>query len=208
MLNPKKGEITKIIDNDHKEDDGFILSHLYYPCLECIQNEDFARIKKKTVNGPITMFLLNWGRMGRVLEQERFKGWEQRLTEAISRISNKLELFRKMKLEDVSLEEYKDDITECYDEISNIVRYTAAAKTLHLLAPDFFPLWDENIRNKTKEESGKKINHMSSGYFEFVKVMQEFLKNKNNYDELIALSKKYNRPKPKLMDEYFWLITR
>ena len=206
MLNPKKGEITKIIDKDHKEDNGFILSHLYNPCLNCIQNEDFATIKQEIVNGPIKMFLINWGRMGRVLERPQLNGWEQRLKKTITRISKELEMFRKMSLEDVKLDDYKREILICYDKICKIVKYTSAAKTLHLLAPNFFPLWDMNIRDKVKKESGKKINHLPNGYFEYIKVMQEFLKN--NYDELTSLSNKYHRPMSKLMDEYFWLITR
>ena len=172
MLNPKKGEITKIIDDDHKKDNGFILLHLYNPCLNCIQNEDYAKIKQEIVNGPITMFLINWGRMGRVLERPQLKGWEQRLTKTIPKISDKLTQFRKMKLEDVKLDDYKSEIVDCYDKISDIVKYTSAAKTLHLFAPNFFPIWDMSVRDEVKKESGKKINHLSSGYFEYMKVMQ------------------------------------
>lgn len=206
MLNPPNGEITRIIDENDSKDNGFIISHLYDPCLECMENTNYALINPEIVYGPVTMFLLNWGRMGRVMERPSMRGWEERLTEAIPRIADKLEQFRNLNLEDADLDEYRDDIIQCYNEISKVVKYTSGAKTLHLFAPNFFPLWDMNIRDNAKKESGRRINHLSNGYFEFMKVMQKFLKK--NYPELLKLSQRHNRPKLKLMDEYFWLTSR
>lgn len=206
MLNPPNGEITRIIDENNMLDNGFIISHLYNPCLESMENTNYVMINPEIVYGPITMFLLNWGRMGRVMVRQSMSGWEERLIEVIPRIADKLEQFRNLDIEDVDLDEFRDDILQCYNEISNVVKYTSGAKTLHLFAPNFFPLWDKNIRDNAKKESGKRINHLSKGYFEFMKVMKEFLKK--NYPELLKLSQKHNIPKLKLMDKYFWLTTR
>jgi len=168
MLNPMKNGITKVIDANQSKDGGFIEKHLYNPCLNYIQNEDFSTLRQETVYGPIKMFLLNWGRMGRVLERKENRGWEDKLWRKITKLSDDLERFRTMNLVDTNLEEYKEDIKTCYKEVSEIVKYTSATKTLHLLCPDFFPLWDENIRNKTKDESSKKINHLPNCYFTFM----------------------------------------
>jgi len=206
MLNPRKNEITKVIEYNNSKDGGFIERNLYNPCLKFIEKENYSTIKRETVYGPIKMFLLNWGRMGRVLERPDKRGWEDRLVKKIPELSDKLEMFRKMKLDNTDLAQYEDDIKTCYQQICNIVAPTSATKTLHLLCPEFFPLWDENIRNKAREEDGRRGWTGLKGYYYFMEITQGFLKKHN--EELSALSKKHDRPKLKITDEYFFCSTR
>jgi len=206
MLNPRKGELTRIIDEDYSWDDDFLMKHLYDPCIEALAGEDYRQIRKEAVYGPVTITLINWGQMLRVLHRKEYKGWEERLVKAIRQNGELLENFKKMLLTKTDLQLYKNDIKKCYKDICNVVGYTAVAKTLHILAPDFFPMWDGEIRNRARKESKKRINNTPDGYFEFMQVMKEFLQTHN--DELSELSKKYKRPKLKLMDQYFWLVTR
>ena len=206
VLNPKRGEISKIIDANQSKDGGFIEKHLYNVCLKCVQKEKYSTIQEVTVYGSIRMFLMNWGMMGRVLNRDENKGWEARLVKKIPELSDKLEKFRTMKLEDIDLSQFEEDINTCYQQISNIVAPTSAAKTLHLLCPNFFPLWDKSIRDHAREKDGRRGWTGIKGYYFFIDINQIFLGKYN--DELSALSNKYGRPKLRIIDEYFHSVTR
>ena len=45
------------------------------------------------------------------------------------------------------IEQFERKIKEIYYKFREILGPTAAGKTLHLICPNFFPLWDNNIRS-------------------------------------------------------------
>jgi len=198
ILNASANEIKKCIE-ESIVDDGFIDKHLYFPCINTIKHVKLKVIDDKTIYGPITMFLINWGIMGRVLNRKDKKGWEKRLQNKISELSELLEKFRRMNFENKDFEKFESEIKKCYGEISEIVGPTSASKTLHIICPSFFPMWDESIRERTGVTASRK------GYFLFMKKNSEFIDQR---PILFDLSEKYNKTVLKIVDEFFWNSTR
>ena len=177
-----------------------INKHIYFPCINDLKNVDLKNIKDTDVYGPIKMFLSNWGIMGRVLARKQYKGWEEKLRTKILRISDKLEKFRYLRLETTELKQWENEIQECYQEIRKVVGPTSASKTLHIICPSFFPLWDDNIRCLTG------VTTKPTGYYNFMRKSQDFIKNNNK--TTTELSKKYRKSKLKIVDEYLYNISR
>jgi len=73
----------------------------------------------------------------------------------------------------------------------------AVVKALHLLAPNFFPLWDYQI---ARAYGCNYHNNPAERYIQFMKVMKEFYEQIRNYN----ISPKYSKDKTllKLIDEY------
>jgi hypothetical protein len=56
----------------------------------------------------------------------------------------------------------KPKVAELFGRFANVLGPVGAAKSLHLLAPDFFPLWDDEISKKYK------VKKDGEGYFQFM----------------------------------------
>lgn len=184
---------------------------IYKGCLEALKRIDLSKIEEKDVKGPIRTFLINWGMMGRVVGRLK-KGWEKELATKIKINSKKLNNFRykELSLINFDLNQMKADIIDCYKSLRIIVGPTSASKILHLICPNFFPMWDCNIRKrvsdiyKSRKNSHKGIGESPEGYFKFIQEIQVLLKK---YDEvLLDLSKQYDKGKLKLIDEFLWEI--
>jgi hypothetical protein len=101
----------------------------------------------------------------------------------------------------------------------NQPQYTATAKVLHLLVPEFFPMWDLKIRNQISKESKKKygesINTDENGYYNFILTMKRFLIDRSidpKRPDIIAmlthnLNPSYTISKLRVIDRYFWVKT-
>lgn len=95
-----------------------------------------------------------------------------------ARFRAKIEPFRRLNIEKVdNLEVYKTQIIELFNEMATTsfsskkgktkhVCPTTASKVLHLCCPNFFIMWDEDIRKKFSTGDG-------NDYFEFLVEMQE-----------------------------------
>ena len=218
MLKPSKDKfINVVLDEETKWGGGYGDRIIYQNCIECIRKIDFCKIKLQDVCGPIKVFLLNWGKMDRVTRywgtQGRLKRrsptqtqWEEDLTYAIKDCCNELTRVRNEDLEKVNLENFEQEVKTCYDRISSVVKYTGASKVLHLLCPNFFPMWDVAIRTSVNKEYNKSINNKSKGYFVFMEATQEFLRNYS--DVIVNLSKRLKKPKLRVLDEYWWVVAR
>jgi len=179
-------KIKKCIEQyieQYEKEWSFADSLIYKGCLEALKRIDLSKIEEKDVKGPIRTFLINWGMMGRVVGRLK-KGWEK-------------ELATKIKI-------------DCYKSLRIIVGPTSASKILHLICPNFFPMWDCDIRKlisniyKWRKNSHKGIGESPEGYYKFIQEIQVFLKK---YDEvLLELSKQYDKGKLKLIDEFLWKI--
>ena len=89
--------------------------------------------------------------------------------------SNKEEI-KKFREKDISsLEECEKEIKELFSSLCEILKPVATAKTLHVLAPNFFPLWDTEIARGYGFEYTTKNAHEK--YFEFSKKIKEIVEN-------------------------------
>ena len=146
-------------------------------------------------------FLYDWGTMWRVLGRARYKGWENRLGEVIRKYSDRLEVFRHIDLAEADLKGFKDDIRELYDSFRNIVGNIAAAKTLHVICPNFFPLWDNSIAHAI----AKIGSYPENDYYRFMLKIQEIVKK---YEEVFSkIAEKDGESKLRVIDKFLWYFT-
>jgi hypothetical protein len=145
--------------------------------------------------------------MGRVLGRPKYKNWEDRLKEQIKLNQGRLQGFRTKDLTTTApLDQYETSIRTCYEAFEKALRSPiATAKTLHLICPDFFPLWDNAITNAAKAELEDENNDSSGDYYEFMLCMQKFIRT---HDQVFSeLASRYNRRKLRILDEFLWWIS-
>lgn len=123
----------------------------------------------------IRPFLYEWGKMGRVLGQKEFIDWEREIAEQVQSNLEKFEKFRGMDFIDTDLTNFKQDIIKVYDSFKIIVERVAATKVLHIICPNFFPLWDNAIKEAVKAELMRAI---SKGFGDFVEKDFDLLREK------------------------------
>ena len=103
-------------------------------------------------------------------------------------------------------------LAELFGKISAVkhVGPTGASKILHLLKPNVFVMWDQEIRRQYG------VSDNEEGYLEFLAEMKSLLKELldeygRRYDAenpVATLVGKYRKPLTKLIDEYNWLTAR
>ena len=178
---------------------------LFNQCLDTVGKTD---LRNATVLAPtIRSFLYGWGKMGRVLGRAKYVNWEKRLEEQITLNYEKLEKLRSTDLLQVGVENYEHDIKEVYEAFSSVVGPIAAAKTLHLICPDFFPLWDNLIANAFRNERTKckGVDFSEEDYYEFMKDIKSLAEK---YDsDLSDLATKNKTRKLRVIDKLAWWLT-
>jgi len=121
--------------------------------------------------------------------------------------------FRMLKLDEIQyseLEDLKPIIVGLFNRMAKIVGFTGASKVLHLLAPSFFMMWDDKIR----EHYG--VGADGDGYYEFLRKMRDevreaiksYSRERGIADYSKAreeLEKNFSKPLLKVMDEYNYL---
>ncbi len=145
-----------------------------------------------------------------------------KLTEKIKKNADRIDSLLEVPLHEVS----ESDIKDLYNQFINIKGFgpTATAKTLHLLCPETFIMWDGEIIKDFKdylEKHRKKYAKGTQIYVEFMREESErFLTvlSDNSVSALNELLEKlskyegtefYKKTKAKIIDEYNWLtITR
>jgi len=173
-----------------------------------------ADITQTDVERVIRKFLYQWGRMGRILGRQEYAGWQKRLAEQIRSSSGKLRSFRQKDLADPKLQlgNFDSDIKKLYGSFKGIVGRTAATKALHLICPNFFPMWDNDIARavrseiQRKEEKSNTIEDFSSAdYYRFVGQVLNFIKK---YETVLSdLATQHKKGKLKILDEFLWWAT-
>ena len=177
---------------------------IYNKCLEAVKNADLRNVA--SLKSEIRRFLFVWGRMGRVLGRVEYRNWESSLAEKIESNCRELEELRMKDLECVNLDRYETVIKKCYESFKETVGPIAAVKVLHLICPNFFPLWDNGIADAVRREcEDEKVEEFSaSDYFRFVKNIQGFIKS---YERVLTeLVAKYKKRKLRILDEFLWWI--
>jgi len=182
--------------------------------LEQMRETELSRIGCMDVKRVVSPFLLEWGRMWRVVRQ--VDRWESRIAERIRLGAELLDQFRGRKLEscEVDLIKYRPDITGLYASFKEVVKQTAATKLLHLICPDFMPMWDTAIEQAfraecwARAEDSRRVKPFSdTEYFLFVQEVQRFLRTHHN--TISCLSRKYKRGTLRLVDQCsIWAVRR
>ena len=105
----------------------------------------------------------------------RFHAFDQdhlgQIEDLISEHADDLETIRSRTIETCS----DDDLPKCtklFDAFEAVLGPVGAAKTLHLLAPEFFPLWDRKIAD-AYGVALKKIGHNASRYWTLMMTTKE-----------------------------------
>jgi len=184
---------------------------LYGESLKKMGRINLEDVTKEAVEEIVEPFLYEWGRMGRVLGRPEFWDWHSTLTVQIRSNHHVLTDFRGRQLVEVSLDECESDIKNCYDSFRQAVGQVASAKVLHLICPDFFPLWDNAIAKAVRTELVEKTNvgvikDFSAGdYYRFMRGIQTLLKT---YGELLLrLANQHGKGQLRIIDEFLWWAT-
>lgn len=196
---------------------------IYREYLGKMEKTPLAQLNEIQVGMIIKPFLYEWGKMGRVLGQEEFIGWERNIAEQVRSNFEKFEKFRTMHLVNTNLTDFKQDIIKEYESFKIIVGRVAATKVFHIICPNFFPLWDNAIKEAIKVELirtiskgiedfiekdfdllREKIEDFSGvDYYIYMRVTQYFVERyKKTFFEL---AKTYKKGVLKVLDDFLWM---
>ncbi|MEM2179118.1 MAG: hypothetical protein QXI49_07555 [Candidatus Methanomethylicaceae archaeon] len=162
--------------------------------------------------------------MGRSINRVEDSEWEQ-LTKQLHNYKEAFQKLLNKSLLNINFdnEEIKNAIKKVYNSVKiKHIGATAISKILHLLNPELFVMWDDDIRKKYKVAGNEK------GYLEFLKLVkreiEEVIEDKAkkircSKEEIIKricqelpsnkLGKEYKRKSlAKLIDEYNWWVVR
>jgi len=180
------------------------LDSIYVTALQDFGNKKLSNLDYSDVESILRPYFLKWGRMGRVLGLKGCK----RIGDKLREMDLQLTKLRQEALSTVDLARMSSEFVGVYDEIMNTewksergktkrVGPTAASKTLHLVVPNLFIIWDRAIRNHYAfKENGAE-------YVRFLVNMQFWLKKLKS--PIGALQGRYGKSITKIMDEYNWM---
>jgi hypothetical protein len=197
--------------------------YLYKEYLTKMERIDLSRFDEQDVEIVLKPFLYKWGRMGRVLGGEKYKGWETDIVEPIRSNSNKLDGLRAVSFHPTSFTNLREDIIKFYESLKAIVDRVAATKTMHIICPNFFPLWDNDIARAVRSELSKflagtdntelagmiveKIDEFSGrDYYRFMLCAQDFIERYKT--TFLNLAETHGKSVVKILDDFFWMIAR
>lgn len=147
-------------------------------------------------------YLYDWGNMHWVLKRERYRGWELRLGELVIKHSGKLKMFRNKNLVETDLRMHENEIKELYNSFRQVVGPTSAVKILHIICPNFFPLWDNDIAKCVANFGG----YSKYDYFKFMMEIQRIL---GKYGEVISkLTKESGEGMLRTLDKYLYWFSK
>ena len=201
--------IKKYVKKNNSENEE--ANKIYKKSVNEMEEINLDKITEKQVEDIIKSFLWEWGNMARVVGRK--KDWQIELSKTIKKYYKELEIFRKKNLVNVNLSEFESDIKNLYNDFCEIIKQVATAKILHLICPNFFPLWDNAIANAVRKEANlednknEKIKAFSKAdYYQFMQKIQNFAKK---YEDLLSeLAKDYDKTKLKILDDFLWYANK
>lgn len=182
----------------------------YKECIEELCRKRIGELRKEDIVGVIgEKFLKKWGKMYRVPGKR--EGWEEKLTKAIEKHAGFLEEARRMDLASVEgdkLNNLQRTIFGCYKDFADAVGQTCAGKALHILAPSFFPMWDDKVRR------AHGIDRTPYSYLTFIYIIRErwlrkdaLLKTLEELEQKDEISK-FRISKLRIIDMYTWWLVK
>jgi hypothetical protein len=118
------------------------------PCRESIKKKniwgDLSELNDEKVKSEIIKFLIDFNCRG-----VSYKCAPE-LCKKLKEYDKYIQKFKNNDLLDFDFEnnDNLERITEIFNGLSSIIKYTATSKTLHMINPYFFVMWDANIRKK------------------------------------------------------------
>ncbi|MCL4545175.1 MAG: hypothetical protein M1118_11360 [Chloroflexi bacterium] len=119
--------------------------------------------------------------------------WSE-LQGAIRDNQSELQRFRRLRLQTIILERERESVYSVFDKFATLCGPVGAAKALHLLAPQFFPLWDNAIARLVlgPDKVGDKLK--AEDYWGFMKRRREEICSLPDRDDIL-----------KLVDEHYFV---
>lgn len=187
---------------EYMEDNYGLVDCIYVQCIEEFSQIDLKQLDNKIKNRTLSAFLFDWGKMQRHLGYVGLEAVYDKIKEKT--FSEKIESFRNRNLNETKLAQAENEIIRLFDGLSTTsfindnnktktLGSTTASKVLHLCCPDFFIMWDADIRYGKGE---------GRDYFRFLVDMKELWKA---LDTTIAELEKTNKKKAtRIIDEFNW----
>jgi len=149
---------------------------------------------KLTLAEALAVLLQTWNRAF-----YRYTPFDSRHFDEIEGLLNRhrqvIEGFRLRTIESFSTED-KDPVSKVFSEFEELLGPVGAAKSLHLLAPEFFPLWDRAIAKACRCPL-KKRGQNAPSYCRFMEMMQEQVRNLGTGSDI-------DQNPLKILDEYYY----
>lgn len=99
--------------------------------------------------------------------------------------------YRPRKIDSL-VESDKPIVSDIFREFENVLGAVGASKTLHLLAPNFFPLWDNAIAGHYKTRIGKQGSN-NERYWRFMNIARlQFLRLNGKCGDILKRIDEYN----------------
>jgi len=214
-----------LIDNVSKLEEEYELTEcIYFGAIEKLGEvqEDISKIDDaKHIRRIIRLFLINWGMMNRVVGRKDLE-WKK-LGETLRSLEKEFRELRDRKFLTTNFNEntISNAIRTIYgklDPFPYLGSPTTLSKILHLLNPEIFVMWDNEIVKKYKKRNFR-VSTTAEGYLEFLKDAQKEIKEalndhqKESGKQLDEIEKELrarcdNRTLARIVDEYNWMITR
>jgi hypothetical protein len=152
--------------------------HIYFKTITALEQvrKDLTKLDEaKHLIGILKPFLIKWGRMGRVVGRDGLD-WEG-LSERLRNLEIDFGNLREERFQTIDFrqEGILDSITSIYgkiDPLEYLGSPTTISKTLHVLNPEIFVMWDIKIRQRYSSRN-RCIQPNADGYLEFLKETQK-----------------------------------
>jgi hypothetical protein len=204
---PSAGDFRKRVEE--MEEKYGIVDCIYVNCTEEFSQHSLSELNDLLKTRILNSFLFDWGKMQRQLGYEGVNAVYEKMKDRD--FANRIESLRNKNLGSSDLTDLnlRDLIITVFDEMKEVsfesngktktAGSTASSKVLHLCCPDFFVMWDYEIRQRYK----KWVDY-GEDYFKFLVDMKSLLVTLAG--TIRALQKKYNKRATRLIDEYNWCI--
>jgi hypothetical protein len=167
---------------------------LFYKAATELVRLVFEGKTKLTLAEALAVLLQTWNKAF-----YRYTPFDSRHFDEIEGLLNRhwqvIEGFRVRTIESFSTDD-KEPVSKIFSEFEEVLGPVGAAKSLHLLAPEFFPLWDRTIAEACRCALKKKGQNASS-YLRFMEMMQEQIRNLGNETGI-------DQNPLKTLDEYYY----
>jgi len=216
----KYTELVAIVDRNVEEYD--LSECLYFGALEKLKQvqENLNLLDDiRHVQRVIKLFLVSWGNMSRVVGRKGLK-WKE-LGERLRNLEKEFSELRNKKFLTIDFNNavVANPIKTIYAKLDNLPYLgspTTISKVLHLLNPEIFVMWDNEIERKYHKRNHY-VKYTPEGYLEFLKESQKEIKEafhdcqeetRQELDEIEAsVRKRYgNRTLARIVDQYNWMI--
>ena len=173
-------EFAKQVNKYHYKNES-----IYFEAIADLEElrKDLAKLDcTKHLIGIVELFLIKWGRMGRVVGREGldWRGLGDGLRSSEKDFGN----LRKERFQTINFERDKisDSITTIYGKLDHLPYLggaTTISKTLHPLNPEIFVMSDVKIRERYGHKNSR-IRDNPEGYLEFLKETQKEIRDALN----------------------------